>query len=213
VAEIPVGHGPLHADRQIGRRPAARLDLPQGPGAHRLRWWIRRRIPRRQTDFEAMNTFLDAVGETPISQTLQTVAWLIPLIQSVHILALALVFTSAAVVDLRILGVAGGGQPLERMIARFLPWVGWGVLALAATGLLLMIAEPKRALLNPYFQIKMAALLLVGSITWAIAALVAGKTPHWDAVRRFGADKPIAIVSLALWVGIVVLGRWIAYGP
>jgi hypothetical protein len=160
-----------------------------------------------------MNNFLDAVGETPISQTLQTVAWLIPTIQSIHILALALVFTSAAVVDLRILGVAGRGQQLERMTARFLPWVGWGVLALAATGLLLMIAEPKRALLNPYFQIKMAALLLVGSITWAIAALAAGKTPHWDAVRRFGADKPIAILSLALWVGIVVLGRWIAYGP
>jgi hypothetical protein len=160
-----------------------------------------------------MNAFLDSVGTTPLSQMMQTVAWLIPLIQSAHILALSLVFASAAVVDLRILGVAGRGQPLERMTARFLPWVGWGVVVLAATGLLLMIAEPKRALLNPFFQLKMASLLLVGLITWAIAVLAGGKTTHWQALQRRGADKPIAILSLALWVGIVALGRWIAYGP
>ncbi len=165
-----------------------------------------------------MNDFLDAVGQTPLSQTLQIVAWLIPLIQSAHILALSLVFASAAVVDLRILGVAGRSQRLDRMTARFLPWVGWGVLALAATGLLLMVAEPKRALLNPFFQIKMASLLVVGLITWAIAVLAAGKTAPgrtttWEAVQRRGADKPIAILSLALWVGIIALGRWIAYGP
>ncbi len=50
-----------------------------------------------------MNAFLDAVGQTPLSQTLQNVGWLIPTIQSIHILALAVVFTSAAIVDLRLL--------------------------------------------------------------------------------------------------------------
>lgn len=160
-----------------------------------------------------MNDFLNAVGQTPLSQTLQTVAWLIPLIQSIHILALSLVLVSAAAVDLRILGVTARGQLLERVTHRFLPWVGWGVLVLAATGLLLMIAEPTRALLNPFFQIKMAALLLVGLITWAIAVLAAGRPLNWQALQRGGADKLIAVLSLALWVGIVALGRWIAYGP
>ena len=154
-----------------------------------------------------MTSFLNAVGQTPISQTLQTVAWLIPLIQSVHILALALVFTSAAVVDLRILGLAGRGQTLQQMSHRFLPWVGWGVTALFATGLLLMIAEPTRALLNPFFQVKMAALLLVGLMTWSISAAAAGH------LSPRVAGKPVAVLSLVLWVVIIALGRWIAYGP
>src|SRR5215469_2384868 len=75
-----------------------------------------------------MNAFLEAVGATPLSQLLQNVRWLIPLIQSTHILALSLVFVSAAVVDLRLLGVAGRGQALSSLTHRFLPWVGWGVL-------------------------------------------------------------------------------------
>ncbi|MEI9891826.1 MAG: DUF6644 family protein [Caulobacteraceae bacterium] len=132
--------------------------------------------------------------------------WLIPTIQSIHILALAVGFTSAAIVDLRLLGVAARGQPLRRMSQRFLPTVGWGVLLLLVTGLLLMVAEPRRALLNPFFQLKMAALVVVGGLTLAIAAIAAS-----DRGRSIG--KPLAVVSIGLWLTIIALGRWIAYGP
>lgn len=161
-----------------------------------------------------MNAFLDAVGNTPLSLFLQkNVDWLIPLIQSVHILALSVVFVSAAVVDLRILGVVGRRQPLRATSRRFLPWVGWGVAILLVTGLLLMTAEPHRALLNPLFQIKMAALILVCLLTWAIAASAKAGDAAWEAIERRGAAKPLAIASLLLWAAIIALGRWIAYGP
>lgn len=156
-----------------------------------------------------MNAFLDAVGRTPLSQLMQTVRWIIPLIQSTHILALSLVFVSAAVVDLRILGVAGRGQALENLTARFLPWVGWGVLVLLVTGLLLMVAEPHRALLNPFFELKMAALVVVGGMTWFIAARAGGGST----LVQGGSAKALAVGSLILWLVIIALGRWIAYGP
>ena len=157
-----------------------------------------------------MNPFSDAVGATPLSQVLQNVPWLIPLIQSTHILALSLVFVSAVVVDLRILGLAGRSQTLPSMTARFLPWVGWGVLALLITGVLLIIAEPRRALLNPLFQLKMAALVVVGLMTWAIA-----RAPYqgWTGRARRGVARSVAVGSLLLWLAIIGLGRWIAYGP
>lgn len=158
-----------------------------------------------------MNAFLDAVGATPLSQLLQNVPWLIPLIQSAHILALSLVFVSAAVVDLRILGVAGRRLALTSVTARFLPWVGWGVLVLLATGLLLMVAEPRRALLNPLFQIKMAALTAAALMTWAIAARA--PSPAWAELERRGGARLLALGSLLLWLAIIGLGRWIAYGP
>lgn len=154
-----------------------------------------------------MNTFFDAVGQTPLSQTLQNVRWLIPMIQSVHIFTLALVFTSAAVVDLRLLGVGPGGPSLRRVSGRFLPTVGWGVLVLLVTGLLLMVAEPRRAILNPFFQLKMAALVIVGGLTLAVAAIAASER------QQSAFAKPAAVLSLVLWLAIIVLGRWIAYGP
>lgn len=160
-----------------------------------------------------MNAFLDAVGATPLSQLLQNVRWLIPLIQSTHILALSLVLVSAAVVDLRILGVAGRGQALSSLTHRFLPWVGWGVVVLLVTGLLLMVAEPRRALLNPFFQLKMAALVVAGVMTWAIAARAPDVGGGWTGLERRGLAKPMAIGSLVLWLVIIGLGRWIAYGP
>jgi hypothetical protein len=160
-----------------------------------------------------MNAFLEAVGATPLSQLLQNVRWLIPLIQSTHILALSLVFISAAVVDLRLLGVAARGQTLSSLTHRFLPWVGWGVLVLLVTGLLLMIAEPRRALLNPFFQLKMAALTVVGLMTWAIASRAADIGDGLTDLERRGLAKPVAAGSLILWLAIIGLGRWIAYGP
>jgi hypothetical protein len=160
-----------------------------------------------------MNAFLEAVRATPLSQLLQNVSWLIPVIQSTHILALSLVFVSAAVVDLRILGVAGRGQALASLTRRFLSWVGWGVLVLLVTGLLLMVAEPSRALLNPFFQLKMAALVVVGLMTWLIAARAPEADGGWTDLQSRGLAKPMAIASLVLWLAIIGLGRWIAYGP
>ena len=158
-------------------------------------------------------SFLDAVERTSLSQFMQNTNWTIPVIQSVHIMALALVFTSAAVVDMRLLGVADRDQPLQRMTARFLPSVGWGVLTLLMTGLLLMVAEPKRALLNPYFQIKMAAVVAVCILTWMLAKAVHRHPDRWTRPDMRGRAKLIGGASLALWALIVVAGRWIAYGP
>ena len=160
-----------------------------------------------------MNDFLESVGRTPLSQMMQNASWTISLVQSAHIMALAVVFTSAAAVDLRLLGVMGRDQPLQRTTERFLPAVGWGVLALAVTGLLLMIAEPKRAILNPYFQIKMAALAAVLCLTWALGAAVARHPERWTMPQRRGLSRLTAAVSLALWALIITAGRWIAYGP
>jgi len=160
-----------------------------------------------------MNSFLESIRQTPLSVLLQDVKWLIPTIQSIHIAALALVFTSAAIVDLRLLGAAQRDQPLARLSHRFLPWVGWGVLILLVTGLLLMVAEPTRAILNPYFQIKMLLLVIVGGMTWAIARAAEHDSGLFAGIDGGPAAKPVAIASIVMWLAIIGFGRWIAYGP
>ena len=160
-----------------------------------------------------MGNFLHWVYLTPFSQMLQNHFWMVPTIQAVHIACVALVFVSAVVLDLRLLGVMNRSQSMPVLTRRFAPWVGWGVLVLLCTGLLLMIAEPTRAILNPYFQIKMAALVIVGCLTWWLAVSVQRHPDSWAEPALRGSSKPIAFLSLALWAVIVIAGRWIAYGP
>ena len=160
-----------------------------------------------------MNDFLEAVRRTPLSLFLQANAdLLIPSIQAVHIIALAIVFASAALIDLRLLGVAGGRQPLPAVTRRFLPMIGGCLLVLLATGLLLMIAEPTRAILNHFFQLKMAALIAVCVLTWSLGASAARHPEDWTDPEKRQKARWVAIGSLVLWAVVIICGRWIAYG-
>src|SRR5713226_3199506 len=96
---------------------------------------------------------------TSVSRGVQQVLWLIPLLQAIHILAIAMVLSSVAMVELRILGLARS-QTMAQTARRFVPWIWWGLVVLAATGIVLIVGEPKRALPNPAFQLKMLLLAL-----------------------------------------------------
>jgi len=60
--------------------------------------------------------------------------------------------------------------------------------------------------------LKMTLLITVSILTLAYQVPLKKDRNYWDTTgTRRGAIKLIAIVSLALWVGIVCAGRWIAY--
>jgi hypothetical protein len=152
------------------------------------------------------------LAATPLSQTIQTVKWIIPTLQIIHILCVAVAFSAAVLVNLRIFGLFEREEPLREVTRRFLPWI-WPVLViLLVTGSLLIIGEPRRSLINPTFYIKMtlllAAILLTAGLQSALAA-----TPGCSEKdrRRLVAGKALATVSLLVWCGILFAGRWIAY--
>ena len=162
--------------------------------------------------FAEVARFSDWLSLTPVSMFLQTVEWIIPMVQSIHILAIAIVMSSVIMVDLRLLGLVGQGQSISSLSRRFLPWAWWSLLILLITGIVLITAEPRRDLLNPVFQAKMALLAAAMIVTIAFQAAVGRNMQAWDAApeRRRGAWI-IASSSLLLWVAIVGCGRWIAY--
>ena len=156
--------------------------------------------------------FCDWLSLTPVSVWLQTVQWIIPMVQSVHILAIALVMSSVVMVDLRLMGLAGGDQPISGVAGRFLPWVWWSLLALLLSGAVLITAEPRRDLLNPVFQAKMVLLVVAMLVTVGFQRTVAGNMARWDQEpqARSGA-RATALLSLLVWIAILGCGRWIAY--
>ena len=151
------------------------------------------------------------LAATSLSHAIQTAGWIIPALQTIHILCVAVLFSSAVLVDLRLWRILQRDVPLPEVGRRFLPLIWPVVLILLLTGALLIIAEPRRSLLNSTFYIKMTllafALMLTGLLQWSLSA-----PGFWERDRgRRIAGRLAATASLLAWGGIIFAGRFIAY--
>jgi hypothetical protein len=152
------------------------------------------------------------LAATSLSHTIQTTSWIIPTVQTIHILCVAVLFSSAVLVDLRIWRLTQRDVPLSDVGRRFLPLIWPVVIVLLLTGSLLIVGEPRRSLLNDAFYIKMAllafALLLTGLLQWSLTSAPG----FWerDIARRI-VGRVAALASILAWSGIIFAGRFIAY--
>jgi hypothetical protein len=161
---------------------------------------------------KSLNAICLWIDQTPLSQAIQVTSWVVPAVQTIHILAIAIVASSVLMIDLRLIGIFWADRPLKDVSSRFLPLVWWPLLILFATGTIMIIGEPARSLKNPAFQLKMllllAALIVTGLLQFFQRKNAAfgdlGSGPQPLAVT-------IAIVSMSLWSAIIFAGRWIAY--
>ncbi len=140
---------------------------------------------------------------------MQNAPWAIPAVQTVHILAIAALMASMLMINLRLVGMVGRDQTLARVSARFSPVMWWALPVLLASGLILVIGEPARALKNNLFQIKMLLVISAIIVTVFFTRPLKKNPTYWDG--RAGLGVLVALVSTALWIGIIFAGRWIAY--
>jgi hypothetical protein len=95
-----------------------------------------------------------------------------------------------------------------------MPWLWIALVVLLLSGSILIIGEPERSLGNIFFQIKMSLLLTAIIVTVGFQIrlkrdLAQGASDLKPA--HFVAAKFTGLISLALWIGIVACGRFIAY--
>lgn len=140
--------------------------------------------------------------------------WNVPIAQAIHILSIAAAFGATLMMVLRINGHAGAGLSIEQSVARFVPWIRWGLLVIVLSGLAMIFAEPVRNMINAVFWIKMIVLVLMvlvslGYIRRVRASAAAGGAA-WIAS---GGTRGIGWMILLMWCLIMVCGRWIAYVP
>jgi hypothetical protein len=170
----------------------------------------------REHGIEPMTLSLQRLCEwleaTPLSTRIQNVDWIIPSVQTIHILSIAVVASAAAMVYLRVLGTMARGQTLIAVAERFLPWIWWTLVVLLLSGGTLIIGEPRRSLPNPAFLLKMAMLAAALLLTLLFQSGLRRDALFWESsLTRRIASRLIASASLILWAGIVFAGRWIAY--
>ena len=156
-----------------------------------------------------LTPFTNWLTATPLSTMMGEVSWMIPAVQSAHIMAIAVLAGAALMVDLRLLGAFGEGESIPAFTRRYLPWLWWALLGLLLTGALMIAAEPHRALQNTTFVLKMAMVLVAAALTALIQAPLKADAGFWQGRKTLG--RLFAVASLCIWTAIVFCGRWIAY--
>jgi hypothetical protein len=154
-------------------------------------------------------SFTDWLSGTWLTATVAGHFWIVPALQTIHILSVAVVLAGVVLINLRILGLVDKRETIGAVLDRFLVPVGTAVIVLAVTGALLIAGEPTRALFRVIFWAKMALILTAGALTWSHRWAFSNSEDN-DAAVTIG-RKFTAIITLILWLAVIVAGRWIAY--
>jgi hypothetical protein len=156
--------------------------------------------------------FFEQLAESPWSVSIHESEIAYSLIESIHVWSMCLFFGLTVMFDLRLLGWTMRKVPLSDFARHLLPWTIAGFVVMAISGTLLFYAIPVRSYQNIFFRFKMLLMLLAGLNVWIFHSRVYPKAATWDADGI--PPKPAKVagaLSLALWIGVVVSGRMIAY--
>jgi hypothetical protein len=148
----------------------------------------------------------------PWASGIKESAWQFPVIESVHSLALSAMLWPAAILDLRLLGLVMRRRPVSTVAAQFLPWVWIGFTAMVLSGVLLFSSEAVKCYNSPFFRVKVVLIAVAGlnalifhrTVFRDVAAWDRSAATHWRARLAGGC-------SLAVWIGVVAMGRALAY--
>ncbi len=151
------------------------------------------------------------IESTPVSQAFQNALWVIPTSQSIHLVAIGIVFGSATILALRLLGLTRSQRSVAEVTNAVAPWIWSGLGVLLLTGIVQTVAEPGRQLNTPHFRWKMVMVVAVSALTWIFFRTVRRRSVGADMPASPAMNRLFAIGSLALWIGIIVCGREIAY--
>ena len=126
-----------------------------------------------------------------------------PALEVVHITGIALLVGNLVLVELRVWGL-GRSLPLPALarLGLTVSLVGFGLAA--ASGLVMFASQAAELMANRAFVIKMGLLTLAGTN--------AGLFHARDGLTRLDTLARLqTALSLGLWLGVIICGRWIAY--
>lgn len=160
----------------------------------------------------ASGGLMQMLYDSSIGTAIRESATLFPWIESVHVLMIATVVGTIAIVDLRLMGFSAHRRGARQLIVDMLPFTWVAFLLAGITGSLLFVSNATGYYESMPFRFKLLTILIAG-INMAIFHLTAyRKIGDWDdRLPTPGAAKIAGFTSLTLWVVVIFLGRWIGY--
>jgi hypothetical protein len=134
---------------------------------------------------------------------LQSNPWAYPALETLHILGIALLLGNLVALEVRVWGVSTV-LPVVPLARLSLGLASIGFALVAASGLLMFATQAADLLAHRTFLVKMGLLALAGcNAAWFHGR---GSLRKLDLTARLQ-----MLVSTALWLGVLVCGRWLAY--
>ena len=151
--------------------------------------------------------FLALIEQSRVSLWVRESTYAFPVILTLHSISMGFLAGLHYALDLRLLGIAPGIR-LSRFRG-FLPvtWLSFTIIFIS--GLLLISAYPAKALTNELFYFKLflivAALVFHHFLNTRLTVLEALASPSTMLMKVY------ALISIALWTGVITSGRFLAY--
>jgi hypothetical protein len=159
-----------------------------------------------------LTTIFTWIHETTLAENIRDSVWLFPLIESTHVVAIVFVIGSISRVDLRLMGLINRDQPMTDVHEEMLPYTWTGFAIATIFGLLMWVSKPLVYLGMPFFDVKLG-LMLLAFLNMLYFEYLPLKTVSECNRNPF---PPIAArlsgaMSLALWVSVVICGRFMGF--
>ena len=151
--------------------------------------------------------FFEWCGRTWLGTTVRDTVWAFPVIETFHLLALAILLGTVLIVNLSAFGVGTRGSSSPVTARELEPWMLTSLAVLILSGIPMAMSEPMKCYESYSFPIKM--ILLVVAILWHFTV-----QRRWTARMRFAyalKSKLAACFSILLWTGIGMAGKGIPY--
>jgi hypothetical protein len=152
--------------------------------------------------------FFEWCEATAIGHAIRSSPWLFPVIEAVHLLALATIGGALLIVDLRLFGSGLRNYPVRQVARDAQPWLIGALVVMISTGIPLFLSESIKCYYSDAFWVKMTTLPLAILFTFTVRrhVVMADET-------RVGprSQKLVALASIALWFGVAAAGRWIGF--
>jgi hypothetical protein len=158
---------------------------------------------------------LAALEASGLGQAMRQWLWLYPAVETVHILGIALLFGSIAVLDLRLIGISRS-MPVRLLARHTLPWSVGAFVLIVPSGLLMFVAHATEFIQSPVFAIKMC-LIMAALLNAALFHAITFRTADvWDTQEMRNLPPPpsarlAGVLSLMLWASVIACGRLLAY--
>jgi hypothetical protein len=137
--------------------------------------------------------------------------WVFPTVETIHVIAIAMVVGSIAVVDLRLLGVSWSGRPVTEVAEEVLPWTWASFVVAAIAGALMFISAASKYATDLPFQLKMLLLVLAGANMLVFHYVTYRDVEIWNHGRTPKGAKVAAGLSLVFWIAVVTCGRLVSF--
>lgn len=146
-----------------------------------------------------------------LGEAMRKSPWMYPIVEIVHIFGFVILVGAVLMFDLRVLGL-GRGLPVDVLARHLLRWSWAGFALVLPAGLMMFTAHATEFATNPAFQSKLALLAGAGVNAAFFHALPYRSVHAWRAVAVApGSARASALLSIAIWIGVITCGRLIAY--